>query len=510
MAALLVGIIILKLIPCCQNNNTSSTKTEDSQNESQTQNPDVSNSEMESIQITSTIASKNTSTTSFQSFQIKFTITFLLAMFGDWLTGPYLYQLYKKYIGNKQSIAVLYVIGFASSAFVSSFIGGIADKFGRKKMCLLFCITYAICALVKHSDNYWVLVFARFLGGLSTSILFSCFESWMISEHHNLGFKSEKLGSTFQLVWGLNSIVAIIAGPVAQLAFYLYKKHFQVSSAQVLHADVDGWSWWTVKTAAIAPFDLSALSLVVTFVTILIFWKNENYGNSEIHISESLKKTMNVLFGGKNFNTVMVGLLSACFEGAMYIFVFQWWDILHNNRTPDENSPGISNFTAMIFTVFMMGCLFGTTLNGVISKMKHETRVVIFCAVAGLVFFIQKWFYKGKGDFRFNYELNFGGFIIYEICVGMYWPIIGGLRERYIPDEIRATVMNLFRIPLNMITVVGILLEDILGGNVFILLGVLMIVASGCALKLCFAEDLNGEDEDAVDKGSIVEHDAQI
>ena len=85
-------------------------------------------------------------------------------------------------------------------------------------MCLLFCITYAICALVKHSDNYWVLVFARCLGGLSTSILFSCFESWMISEHHNLGFKSEKLGSTFQLIWGLNSIVAIIAGPVAQLA----------------------------------------------------------------------------------------------------------------------------------------------------------------------------------------------------------------------------------------------------------------------------------------------------
>ena len=74
----------------------------------------------------------------------------------------------------------------------------------------------------------------------------------------------------------------------------------------------------------------------------------------------------------------------------------------------------------------------------------------------------------------------------------MYWPIIGGLREKHIPDQIRATVMNLFRIPLNVVTIVGLLLQNILGGNIFILLGALMIVASGCAFKLCFAEDLNG------------------
>ena len=507
MAALIQFIIFLKIMQyCCQPEEQESTPPQ-SNNEiqSRSQNADASQNDTNNIQITlaEKTQQKSLNFPSFKSFQIKFTITFLLAMFSDWLTGAHLIQLYNDYIKEQDNlklfgklqinaIAILFIIGFASSAFVSTFIGSIADKFGRKKICLLFCITYAVCALIKHSDNYAALLFARFLGGLSTSILFSCFESWMISEHHNLGFPSSKLGSTFQLVWGLNSIVAILAGFVSQWTYTFYKENFEVTGD---NARVGNFI--KVKTATIGPFDLSALFLGVTFIMILTFWKNENYGDSRIEIRESLRNTMKVLFDAKDYNTVILGVLSACFEGGMYIFVYKWWDTLHSNHRG-----GIKDIAGSIFTVLMMGCLVGTTLNGTLKRLKDEVKVVLFCGVSGMIFFAQRWYYF-NGENRWSYESNFAGFIVFEIAVGMYWPIIGGLRERYIPDEVRATVMNLFRIPLNLVVVVGLLFEKMLGKGIFTVLGMLMIVASLCALKLCFADTDDDKIEVEEDKREI-------
>ena len=42
------------------------------------------------------------------------------------------------------------------------------------------------------------------------------------------------------------------------------------------------------------------------------------------------------------------------------------------------------------------------------------------------------------------------GFIIFEACVGLFWPSIMKMRSQYIPEEARSTIMNFFRIPLNI------------------------------------------------------------
>lgn len=62
------------------------------------------------------------------------------------------------------------------------------------------------------------LMVGRVLGGLSTSLLFCAFESWMVSEHRKRGFSEELLSSTFAIAsWG-NGVTAIIAGFLAQVA----------------------------------------------------------------------------------------------------------------------------------------------------------------------------------------------------------------------------------------------------------------------------------------------------
>jgi riboflavin transporter FmnP len=49
-------------------------------------------------------------------------------------------------------------------------------------------------------------------------------------------------------------------------------------------------------------------------------------------------------------------------------------------------------------------------------------------------------------------------FFAFEACVGMYFPLIGTLRSKYLPDAYRGVIMNIFGIPLNLI-VVGVFLS---------------------------------------------------
>jgi len=49
--------------------------------------------------------------------------------------------------------------------------------------------------------------------------------------------------------------------------------------------------------------------------------------------------------------------------------------------------------------------------------------------------------------------------IDYKLCIFDYLRAMATMRSKYIPEEARATIMNYFRIPLNLIVVV-ILLKD--------------------------------------------------
>ncbi len=47
-------------------------------------------------------------------------------------------------------------------------------------------------------------------------------------------------------------------------------------------------------------------------------------------------------------------------------------------------------------------------------------------------------------------RLNLLGFCLFETCVGLFWPSIMKMRSQYLPEESRSTIMNFFRIPLNI------------------------------------------------------------
>ena len=50
----------------------------------------------------------------------------------------------------------------------------------------------------------------------------------------------------------------------------------------------------------------------------------------------------------------------------------------------------------------------------------------------------------------FHGQLQLVAFCVFEFCVGLFWPSMMKMRSQHVPEEMRATVINLFRVPLNL------------------------------------------------------------
>merc|ERR1712129_549605 len=58
-----------------------------------------------------------------------------------------------------------------------------------------------------------------------------------------------------------------------------------------------------------------------------------------------------------------------------------------------------------------------------------------------------------------NLKLQLFAFLLFEFSVGVYFPSIGVLKGEVVPENVRATIYSLYRVPLNGI-VIGLLLSD--------------------------------------------------
>jgi Na+/melibiose symporter-like transporter len=133
----------------------------------------------------------------FDNFRHKYIAVYLVIMLADWMQGTHMYTLYLSYNVN---ISALFLTGFLSGALCAPFLGSAVDKFGRKNSCIVYCVLEIIINCLEHSSDFKILLFGRVLGGVSTNLLFSAFESWMTTEHRKKGFPEEWLARTYSEV----------------------------------------------------------------------------------------------------------------------------------------------------------------------------------------------------------------------------------------------------------------------------------------------------------------------
>merc|ERR1719230_1000406 len=55
--------------------------------------------------------------------------------------------------------------------------------------------------------------------------------------------------------------------------------------------------------------------------------------------------------------------------------------------------------------------------------------------------------------------IRFFAFLVFEACVGLYFPMIGTLKGDIVPEDMRSTIYNIYRLPLNVIVLMPLLLN---------------------------------------------------
>jgi len=355
----------------------------------------------------------------FVSFQNQFFSVYFLALLSDWLQGPYVYKLYSHYGFQGDQIAVIYVVGFAASVVFGTATGPLADRFGRKRICIAFTVAYSLCCLTKLSRTYAVLLMGRVFGGIATSMLFSTFESWYVYEHvESHDFPAEWIAVTFTRSTFWNGILAIAAGMASNFV------------AEFL------------EFGPVAPF-MMAIPCLIACGSLVAQWP-ENYGNQQVNFRRTYINGLRTIL--QHEVVALLGLIQSLFESVMYMFVFLWTPIL------DPSNPPLG----MVFSCFMVCIMMGAQLNTLLLGRGVRQERVLALAIAVNICCMLVCAFSTSAEAPLP-GLSFAAFLGVELAVGMYFPSMGYLRSQVIPEEQRASIMNWFRVPMNLITCGGLL-----------------------------------------------------
>lgn len=381
----------------------------------------------------------------FRHFQSTFLRAYLLALWADWLQGPYLYKLYRHYSFLESQIAILYVCGLASCVLFAPFAGWLPQALGRRQTCLLFCLSYSACCLTKLSRDYFVLIVGRVLGGLSTSLLTTTFEAWYVHRHVEVhDFPKEWILSTFAKAATWNHGLAVGAGLVANML------------AEWLHL------------GPVAPFLLAVPCLACCGWVVLTDWGKEEAeqgpeGDKQTLILGAPNGSVNRLSARARFSrscqdglrcllsdrrVMLLGGVQALFESVLYIFVFLWTPVL------DPHGPPLG----IVFSCLMAASMAGSSLYRLATSTRYHLQpghVLCLAVLMAFFSFFMLTFSTAPGQPR-PHE-SFLAFLLLELACGLYFPAVSFLQGRVIPEEKRAGVLAWFRLPLHLLACLGLL-----------------------------------------------------
>jgi MFS family permease len=437
-------------------------------------------------------------------------------------TGTHLYALYEGYNFN---VANLYAIGFAAGAVASPFMGPLVDKFGRRNSALVYC---ALEMLINGLEQYKCitgLLISRMIGGITTNLLFTVFESWVVTEHRKRGYPEEKLELILRDSVIISNVLAIASGIFAEIL--------------------------AEKFGLTGPFKGAVCS---TFFALLLVWFvwGENYG-SENTADQNVNQIMKAAFRTivSDSKICRIGVIQGLTEGALQTFIFLWCPALLffsrevNDQSAEDKpfwlrlsdlakaSSGEPAF-GFIFGGYMAagavgGFMFPVTRRAfrkafaflwtdetvevqirpdrlprlledstrvdaslvqsdtdddpsensseynysasdgecfdeeAVSEKTYEAEILaaLCYALCAILLAIPAVIGMNPQLLTHKFEVSLAAFVTYEILVGIYMPCEGVLRAKYMPNESICSVMTILRIIVNLAVAFGVYMTNV-------------------------------------------------
>ena len=182
----------------------------------------------------------------------------------------------------------------------------------------------------------------------------------------------------------------------------------------------------------------------------------------------------------------LLGVMQATFEAAMYSFVFLWTMALSPNKEAIQHG--------LVFTNLMAACMVGSLFSSWLMKHRRAEQympLVFGAAAAALAVPAVADLLRVPDASLAGAPITASGvaqllaFCAFEVCVGVFWPSMMKMRSAHVPEEQRATIINVFRVPLNaFVCVVLYNVEAFPVWGMFALCSGLMCVALACQVEL--------------------------
>merc|ERR550514_399660 len=121
-----------------------------------------------------------------------------------------------------------------------------------------------------------------------------------------------------------------------------------------------------------------------------------------------------------NWRIASMGVVVSAFEGSMFAFVFNWTPVLESKTVPPPHG--------LIFALFMMACMCGASVFSLFCCNMKPLHVLIpnLSLAMGSLFVVAVavgWWKSFSAV-----QACFFSFLIFEFCVGMYWPAVGTIK----------------------------------------------------------------------------------
>jgi len=196
-------------------------------------------------------------------------------------------------------------------------------------------------------------------------------------------------------------------------------------------------------------------------------------------------------------------VIGSLYEGVMYIFIFLWTPCLSRlQQSFDETSEGAGDGTdeatqadvslpfGWIFSSFMVCCMLGTMSFSQLTRWgvppsRCLVGVLALSSVSCLAMAGSPSTLDGRQSSANT--TSYLAMLCYEFCIGAYFPAFGVIKGTIVPENQRAAIYNVFRLPLNLIVLLY-LVGDFSIDSSFRICGFLLLIAAAIQTWLVVKE----------------------
>ena len=386
----------------------------------------------------------------------RYNTVYALGTFGDWIQGAYLYALYREHGFEMANIGYIFVLGYFASATLGTYVAALGDQHGHRKLVILYGVSYGIACVAMRWSNLAVLLVSRVLSGVAYSLLFSSFESWVITEADRMRIDRRYLVQLFSTATFFNAVSAVAAGiagnavvvnpdgSVTALGGNRYAPAFDVGAVSLFACALMAKTWWSEagrRGSAEAEAEAEA--------------QPREGGSSAPEKSPPEERESKGVFCAARMvlaepALLSLGSINSLYEAALHVFVFVWTPALERRHNLALTGSGAGRPEpevphGLVFSLFMACKMAGSQLFALVGNRVPIQRTLRLVFIGSAVAFaVPLLASDGYGAALFS-------FCAFEFGLGLYWPAMAVARAELVPNHLRATMTSVFRVPLNVL-----------------------------------------------------------